>query len=118
MTERFFCAGCGSKGFKPSVTGIGCTFCDGTEGGNPPKPLPKRPPVTYTVVDGEMRSIGGMIERIKSIELSSLTPFEMGFIEDMHAMYLERSKAVNWMSERQMEIVERIFKKHFASGET
>lgn len=30
-TERFFCPRCGSRGFLPSVTGEGCTFCDGTE---------------------------------------------------------------------------------------
>lgn len=31
------CPGCGSSGFSPSVLGEGrCTFCDGTEGGNPP----------------------------------------------------------------------------------
>lgn len=31
------CAGCGSKGFAPSILGPDrCTFCDGTEGGNPP----------------------------------------------------------------------------------
>lgn len=31
------CPGCKSKGFAPSVLGPDrCTFCDGTEGGNPP----------------------------------------------------------------------------------
>lgn len=30
------CERCSSKGFEKSVTGVGCTFCDGTEGGNPP----------------------------------------------------------------------------------
>ena len=33
---RFHCKECDSIGFKPSITGKGCTFCDGTEGGNPP----------------------------------------------------------------------------------
>lgn len=31
------CGECGSRGFRPSITGVGCTFCDGTEGGNPPR---------------------------------------------------------------------------------
>ncbi len=31
------CPLCKSKGFEPSRTGTGCTFCDGTEGGNPPE---------------------------------------------------------------------------------
>ena len=30
------CEVCKSTGFEPSVSGNGCTFCDGTEGGNPP----------------------------------------------------------------------------------
>lgn len=30
------CNECKSVGFKHSITGKGCTFCDGTEGGNPP----------------------------------------------------------------------------------
>ena len=31
------CPGCRSKGFPASILGLGrCTFCDGTEGGNPP----------------------------------------------------------------------------------
>lgn len=33
----FECKLCYSKGFKPSVTGKGCTFCDGAEGGNAPE---------------------------------------------------------------------------------
>ena len=35
--NRFFCPICKSRGFEPSVTGKGCTFCDGTEGGHPPE---------------------------------------------------------------------------------
>jgi hypothetical protein len=31
------CKECKSTGFLPSVTGKGCSFCDGTEGGSPPK---------------------------------------------------------------------------------
>lgn len=34
--DSYECLVCKSKGFKLSVTGNGCTFCDGTEGGNPP----------------------------------------------------------------------------------
>jgi hypothetical protein len=32
----FVCETCKSSGFEPSALGKGCTFCDGTEGGNPP----------------------------------------------------------------------------------
>jgi hypothetical protein len=35
------CAECRSDGFAPSVTGHGCSFCDGTVGGNPPKKIDK-----------------------------------------------------------------------------
>lgn len=35
----FACSACKSSGFEPSITGVGCTFCDGTEGGNPPELL-------------------------------------------------------------------------------
>lgn len=31
------CPSCKSKGFVESKTGTGCSFCDGTVGGNPPK---------------------------------------------------------------------------------
>lgn len=35
--NTFNCLACGSSGFDVSVLGPGrCTFCDGTEGGNPP----------------------------------------------------------------------------------
>lgn len=38
MNEQGFeCLICKSRGFSPSVTGRGCTFCDGTEGGHPPE---------------------------------------------------------------------------------
>jgi hypothetical protein len=37
--KRWECPVCKSKGFEPSITGKGCTFCDGTEGGNPPKEI-------------------------------------------------------------------------------
>jgi hypothetical protein len=33
---RFVCPVCQSVGFFPSVTGKGCTFCDGTENGECP----------------------------------------------------------------------------------
>ncbi len=36
MKQVYECPVCKSKGFEPSITGKGCTFCDGTEGGNPP----------------------------------------------------------------------------------
>jgi len=35
METRYHCKICKSWGFGPSITGVGCTFCDGTEGGNP-----------------------------------------------------------------------------------
>jgi len=33
------CKSCGSVGFDKSIINNMCTFCDGTEGGNPPKEL-------------------------------------------------------------------------------
>lgn len=36
MEDSFECPVCKSIGFELSITGDGCTFCDGTEGGNPP----------------------------------------------------------------------------------
>lgn len=41
QTQTFTCPTCKSKGFEPSVLGnTRCTFCDGTEGGNPPDENP------------------------------------------------------------------------------
>lgn len=37
--ESSECEDCKATGFKPSETGKGCEFCDGTEGGNPPEEL-------------------------------------------------------------------------------
>lgn len=38
MGRRFECPTCKSKGFEVSVLGpMRCTFCDGTESGNPPE---------------------------------------------------------------------------------
>lgn len=37
IEKRYECFECNSKGFNPSITGVGCSFCDGTEGGNPPE---------------------------------------------------------------------------------
>lgn len=34
--RQWKCVTCGSVGFEPSVIPHQCTFCDGTEGGNPP----------------------------------------------------------------------------------
>ena len=36
--QRWRCPYCSALGFEPSITGKGCTFCDGTEGGRPPVP--------------------------------------------------------------------------------
>lgn len=36
LADRYECPTCKSKGFQPSVLVNRCTFCDGTEGGNPP----------------------------------------------------------------------------------
>lgn len=37
MTDLWMCTTCKSMGFEVSVLGKDrCTFCDGTEGGNPP----------------------------------------------------------------------------------
>jgi hypothetical protein len=46
LVHSYECGVCGSKGFQPSVTGKGCAFCDGTEGGNPPERLAEQAPVT------------------------------------------------------------------------
>jgi carbon storage regulator len=37
LEGRFRCHTCGSTGFNKSVLPDRCTFCDGTEGGNPPE---------------------------------------------------------------------------------
>lgn len=37
LDKQWKCPVCKLKGFEPSITGIGCTFCDGTEDGNPPE---------------------------------------------------------------------------------
>jgi hypothetical protein len=46
VKEDWKCSICKSKGFEPSVTGEGCTFCDGTEGGNPPERKEERDEIT------------------------------------------------------------------------
>jgi rubrerythrin len=69
QAERFSnkgrtCPECRSRGFKPSITGNGCTFCDGTEGGNPPSSGSYNDPVEakrYVYCDqcGRQESVDG-----------------------------------------------------------
>jgi hypothetical protein len=56
------CPTCGSVGFEESILGPHrCTFCDGSEGGNPPDPLP------YVQVPTCTSNIGLRIEFCKDL---------------------------------------------------
>jgi len=51
------CDICKSEGFEKSITGKGCSFCDGTEYGHPPLPVYKCPSCKYVVVESVYNAI-------------------------------------------------------------
>lgn len=62
-----------------------------------------------------MKSIGQMLEQISGlVGTSDLNEWETKFIDDMYVKYIEYSKTTNRFSFKQCEIIERIYKKHFA----
>lgn len=61
-----------------------------------------------------MISIGGMIQRISGLQESGeLTAWECEFVASVLDRTANGKRTTN-LSERQVEIVERIFNKHFA----
>lgn len=43
-----------------------------------------------------------------------LTDWEFGFVSDVFEKYCERGQDTKWMSGKQLEIINRIYQKHFA----
>jgi hypothetical protein len=61
-------------------------------------------------------SLGTMIEQLEGLNFpKDLTPFEEGFVKSILARYEAAKKDTRWMSEKQVEIVNSIWSKHFAT---
>lgn len=94
------------------MSGIGCTRCDGTQKGMPPKPA--KVTRTYTQVGGRTIELGHLIVALASLcNEGELTDWEETFINDIASMYEERCKSVNWLSAAQLEQLERLYAKYF-----
>lgn len=60
-------------------------------------------------------SIGTMIEQLDGLrDTDDLSEWEQGFVTNIIERYLTSGKDTRWMSNKQVDIVERIWRKHFA----
>lgn len=61
-------------------------------------------------------SIGTMIEQVGGLSYpDQLTAFENGFVQVIIKRYHEEKKDTRWMSETHIEIIDSIWRKHFAA---
>lgn len=60
-------------------------------------------------------SIGTMVEQLDGLrDTDSLSEWEQGFVTNILERYLQAGKDTRWMSGKQVDIVEKIWRKHFA----
>jgi len=60
-------------------------------------------------------SIGTMIEQLDGLrDTKDLSDWEQGFVTSILERYLTAAKDTRWMTSKQVDVVERIWKKHFA----
>lgn len=60
-------------------------------------------------------SIGTMIEQLDGLrDTKDITQWEQDFVTSILERYLTASKNTRWMSSKQVDIVDRIWRKHFA----
>lgn len=60
-------------------------------------------------------SIGTMIEQLDGLrDTDDLSEWEQGFVTGIVERYVMARKDTRWMSSKQVDIVERIWRKHFA----
>lgn len=63
-----------------------------------------------------MKSIGAMIAQIEGLADADVTPWEREFIANV-SHFTNSGKDTLGVSEKQAEIIERIYRKHFADAE-
>lgn len=60
-------------------------------------------------------SIGTMIEQLDGLrDTRNLSEWEQGFVTNILERFLTSGKDTRWMSSKQVDVVERIWRKHFA----
>jgi hypothetical protein len=60
-------------------------------------------------------SLGTKIEQLDGLrDTNDLTQWEQGFVTSILERYLTATKDTRWMTSKQVDVVERIWKKHFA----
>lgn len=60
-------------------------------------------------------SIGTMIEQLDGLrDTRDLSEWEQGFVTSILDRYLQAQKDTRWMSSKQVDTVDRIWRKHFA----
>ena len=76
-----------------------------------------RIPQTYTQTEGGVVNIAFMIEFINNLDFADyLSVWENEFVEDIYDSFTIRQKATNWLSGKQIETIERIYKKLSREG--
>ena len=61
-----------------------------------------------------MKSIASMLEQISGLTDKDLTQWERTFVDDIWEKFVEKEKRTEWISSKQVEIIDRIYRKHFA----
>lgn len=60
-------------------------------------------------------SIGTMIDQLDGLrDTNDLNEWEQGFVTNILERYLLAKKDTRWMSSKQVDVVERVWRKHFA----
>jgi hypothetical protein len=60
-------------------------------------------------------SVGTMIERVAGMaDTDDLNDWENEFVNSINSRYKAAGKKTEWASEKQLEVLERIYNKHFA----
>jgi len=60
-------------------------------------------------------SLGAMIEQLDGLrDTNALTEWEQGFATNIIECYLTSGKDTRWMTGKQVDIVDRIWREHFA----
>jgi hypothetical protein len=60
-------------------------------------------------------SISTMIDQLDGLrDTKDLSEWEQGFVTNILERYLLAKKDTRWMSSKQVDVVERIWRKHFA----
>ena len=61
-----------------------------------------------------MVSLGGKVERVIGLPDGDLTEFERELVRSIEGRYEANGKKTDWLSDKQIAIIDRLFNKHFS----